>query len=165
VLIAAGMAGALLATALTAVLGLGLTWGGGEGTVSAKDLRRQLALERAKHAQALQGAARQRERAQRAAARAQGLGAESQAEHAVRAAAAAYGVEPGRLLAVARCESTLNPAATNGPYVGLFQFGAPLWDQTPFRDFSRSDPYANALAAAWAFSHGMGGHWPSCGSR
>jgi hypothetical protein len=70
-------------------------------------------------------------------------------------------VSESRLQSVARCESTLNPYATNGQYVGLFQFGAPLWNQTPYRNFSRTDPYAASQAAAWAFARGWASHW-SC---
>lgn len=68
-----------------------------------------------------------------------------------------------RLRAVATCESTLNPRATNGPYVGLFQFGSPLWGSTAYSRMSRTDPYAAALAAAKIFSEGGARHWPVCG--
>lgn len=85
--------------------------------------------------------------------------------HALTLAAAAYGVPVSRLRRVATCESTLNPKATNGRYVGLFQFGTPLWKTTPYRHFSRTDPYAAAAAAAWAFKRGMARHWPLCGRR
>ena len=70
-----------------------------------------------------------------------------------------------RLRRLATCESTLNPTARNGRYLGLFQFGAPLWRTTPHAKFSRTDPYAAALAAAWAFKRGMASHWPLCGRR
>lgn len=85
--------------------------------------------------------------------------------HALRIAASTYGVPLARLRRVATCESTLNPNAANGRYLGLFQFGTPLWRSTPFAKFSRTDPYAAALAAAWAFKRGMAGHWPVCGRR
>ncbi len=85
--------------------------------------------------------------------------------HALRVAASAYGVPLARLGRVATCESTLNPNAKNGRYVGLFQFGAPLWRATPYAKFSRTDPYAAALAAAWAFKRGMASHWPLCRRR
>jgi len=84
-------------------------------------------------------------------------------EHALRLASATYGVSYSRLRSVARCESGLRPHAKGGPYVGLFQFGQPLWNGTPYRDFARSDPYASALAGARAFSLGMASHWPVCG--
>ena len=85
--------------------------------------------------------------------------------HALRIAAATYGVSEDKLRRVAKCESTLNPKARNGQYVGLFQFGMPLWRATPYGKFSRTDPHAAALAAAWAFSKGMSRHWPVCGRR
>jgi soluble lytic murein transglycosylase-like protein len=86
-------------------------------------------------------------------------------DHALRLAAAAYGVPAAKLRRVAQCESTLNPKATNGRYVGLFQFGTPLWKATPYGRFSRADPYAAAAAAAWALKRGMARHWPLCGRR
>lgn len=85
--------------------------------------------------------------------------------HALSVAAATYGVPASRLTRVAHCESTLDPNAGNGPYQGLFQFGSTLWSRTPYRDFPRTDPYASALAASWAFSRGMAPHWPVCGYR
>lgn len=85
--------------------------------------------------------------------------------HALRVASAAYGVSTARLTRVATCESTLNPSAGNGPYLGLFQFGARLWATTPYRDFPRTDPYAASLAASWALARGMDAHWPVCGTR
>ncbi len=85
-------------------------------------------------------------------------------DHALQIAAATYGVSESRLRKVATCESTLNPEATNGPYVGLFQFGTPLWNATPYGDMSRTDPYAAALAAAKTFSEGGASHWPVCGA-
>ena len=85
--------------------------------------------------------------------------------HALTIAAATYGVPVARLRRVAMCESTLNPNARNGRYLGLFQFGTPLWNTTPYRRFARTDPYAAAGAAAWAFKRGMARHWPICGRR
>lgn len=84
-------------------------------------------------------------------------------DHALTIAAATYGVSKARLRAVATCESTLNPMAANGPYVGLFQFGMPLWRSTPYGKLSRTDPYAAALAAAKTFREGGARHWPVCG--
>jgi hypothetical protein len=84
-------------------------------------------------------------------------------DHAIRLGAAAFGQSPDRLRRVAMCESNLTPTAANGPYQGLFQFGAPLWSKTPFAGFARSDPYAAAFAASWAFSRGMDANWPVCG--
>lgn len=128
-------------------------------------LRAQIRRERARHDRLLATTVR-RERSKRRAAVRRALqtgGATGSVDHAIRVGAAAYGVSPSRLRAVAHCESTLNPGATNGPYAGLFQFGTPLWSKTPVREFSRTDPYAAALAAGWAFSRGMSSHWPHCG--
>lgn len=86
-------------------------------------------------------------------------------QHAISLAAATYGVPATKLTRVATCESTLNPTAQSGRYLGLYQFGLPLWHRTPYGAFDRTDPYAAALAAAWAFSRGMHAHWPVCGTR
>ena len=114
-------------------------------------LRRQLAAERRTHKLTVA-----RTRATRAA---------PSVDHALTIAAAAYGVDKAKLRRVATCESTLDPSATNGPYVGLFQFGTSLWHASPYGRFSRTDPYAASLAAAWAFSRGKAGQWPVCGGR
>jgi len=79
--------------------------------------------------------------------------------HALALAAAAYGQPYGGLVRVATCESTLRPWATNGRYVGLMQFGTPLWSTTPFARFPRTDPYASAMAASYAWSRGNRSHW------
>jgi hypothetical protein len=85
--------------------------------------------------------------------------------HAIALGAAAYGVSESRMRSVAMCESGLRPAVAGagGTYQGLYQFGTTLWGQTPYRAFSRTDPYAASFAASWAFSRGMSGHWPVCG--
>jgi hypothetical protein len=70
--------------------------------------------------------------------------------YALRLAAAVTGVPLGELQAVARCESTFNPFASNGRYLGLFQLG---W--SPF-GFSPFDPVANALSAAMTVRHDGG---------
>jgi hypothetical protein len=118
---------------------------------TAQALRAQLRRERALHDRVLEHVRRDR--------------APSTPAEAIRLAAAAYGQSEDRLRGVAECESHLDPAAVNGPYLGLYQFGQPLWDRTPFRDFPRSHPYAAALAASWAFSRGMSSNWPVCGRR
>jgi soluble lytic murein transglycosylase-like protein len=105
---------------------------------------------------------RDRLRAARTAARVAAL-EESSVAHALRLAAASYGVDEARLRSVATCESGLRPHAKGGIYLGLFQFGSALWSTTPYRAFERTDPYASALAASWAFSRGMSSHWPVCG--
>ena len=118
---------------------------------TAHALRAQLRRERAAHERVLDRARRD--------------GAPSEPAEAIRLAAAAYGQSEDRLRRVAECESHLDPAAVNGPYLGLYQFGQPLWNRTPFRGFPRSHPYAAALAASWAFSRGLSSHWPVCGRR
>lgn len=66
------------------------------------------------------------------------------------------------LVRKARCESTLNPYATNGPHAGLFQFRVAYpstWATTPY---ANRDPFSakwNALAAAWMHQQGRGGEW------
>jgi hypothetical protein len=153
----AGALGAVLAAAL-----LGPSPGAGDAATAgergeaalretAADLRRQLRRERTRHERALR-----RERL---------TAARPRAGHAIRVAAAAYGVSAARLRRVAECESRLDSRARNGTYLGLFQFGAPLWSRTPFRSFPRSDPYAAAFAASWAFARGLASHWPVCGRR
>lgn len=68
--------------------------------------------------------------------------------YSIHLAARAYGTNEGEMLQVARCESNLDPFATNGRYAGLFQEGPGFWSATPFASLSRFDPLANALAAA-----------------
>lgn len=116
---------------------------------TSRALRAQLRKERAAHERVLEHVRRDR--------------APSEPAEAIRLAAAAYGQSEDRLRRVAECESHLDPAAVNGPYLGMYQFGQPLWDRTPFRDFPRSHPHAAALAASWAFSQGLSSHWPVCG--
>ena len=67
--------------------------------------------------------------------------------YAIALASRVEGVPESEMLAVARCESTLNPFAVNGKYRGLFQLG---W--SPF-GFSPYDPVANALSAAATVRH------------
>jgi hypothetical protein len=52
----------------------------------------------------------------------------SACEALVRSVASRYGVDPSSAVAVARCESGLNPSASNGgSYLGLFQQSATYW--------------------------------------
>jgi hypothetical protein len=130
-------------------------------------LRAQLGRERARHRSALTRTKRQHRRSlerSRRAARRLAL-KDTGVDHALRLASATYGVSYARMRSVALCESGLRPHAKGGPYVGLFQFGAPLWRATPYGSFDRADPYASALAGAWAFGRGMASHWPVCGRR
>lgn len=150
----------LAATSASLVPAAAFSSDGGAGTtqemtveqaVAANDrLRAQLRRERTAHARMLR-------RYRHAAV------ARPDVRHAIALGAAAYGLPEGRLERVAFCESGFNSNATNGRYLGLFQFGSRLWNATPYRSFQRSDPYAASFAAAWAFSRGMARHWPVCG--
>lgn len=131
-------------------------------TDQATRLRVQIKRERTAHAAQLRRLSGQLVRERKSSRKAlKSVRNSDSASRAIRLAAIAHGVSESRLRSVARCESTLNPYATNGRYVGLFQFGAPLWNQTPYRKFSRTDPYAASQAAAWAFARGWASHW-SC---
>lgn len=79
----------------------------------------------------------------------------------VYAAAAAYGQDGNALLAVASCESGLNPGAYNASSgaSGLFQFLPGTWASTPYGGSSVFDASANANAAAWMWSMGRRGEW------
>ena len=79
----------------------------------------------------------------------------------ITAAANRYGQSPSALLAVARCESNLDPNAYNARSgaSGLFQFLPGTWRTTPYAASSIFDPTANANAAAWMWSVGRRGEW------
>jgi uncharacterized protein YraI len=76
-------------------------------------------------------------------------------------AANKYGQNPQAMLAVARCESGLNPNAYNARSgaSGLFQFLPGTWRTTPFANYSIFDAWASANAAAWMWSVGRRGEW------
>lgn len=119
-------------------------------TVGVDDrLRAELARTRAQ----LRTATRERNQARRAARRVW----RPTVDHAIALASYAYDVPLRDMRTVAACESTFNPYAKNGQYLGLYQFGLPLWSGLAFRNFARTDPYAAALAAAkYVRDHG---HW------
>jgi len=71
-------------------------------------------------------------------------------EYSLRLASAVSGVSYWAMRSVASCESTLNPAASNGRYRGLFQLG---WE--PF-GFTPYDPVANAISAGLTVRHDGG---------
>lgn len=77
------------------------------------------------------------------------------------AAAAAYGQDGNAMLAVAQCESGLNPGAYNASSAasGLFQFLPGTWATTPYAGSNIFDPVASANAAAWMWSVGRRGEW------
>jgi soluble lytic murein transglycosylase-like protein len=77
----------------------------------------------------------------------------------IRRAALHRGVSESWLRAVAWCESRFDPGATNGRYVGLFQFGPVLWGALPYRHRSRFSPKWASLAAALAFRRGLSNQW------
>lgn len=76
-------------------------------------------------------------------------------------AANKYGQSPSAMIAVARCESNLNPNAVNrsSGASGLFQFMPGTWRTTPFASYSIFDPWASANAAGWMWSVGRRGEW------
>lgn len=79
----------------------------------------------------------------------------------ITAAANRYGQSPSAMLAVARCESNLDPNAVNprSGAAGLFQFLPGTWKTTPYASYSILDPWANANAAGWMWSVGRRGEW------
>lgn len=119
------------------------------GESPADRLRAQLRAERAQLRAARRDVARWRA----------ALRSTNDVANGIRLAARAFDIDEGWLMAIATCESQLQPGASNGPYVGLMQFGPALWGITPFKTWRRTDPYAVALAAAWAIDRGLASHW------
>lgn len=77
------------------------------------------------------------------------------------AAAHEFGLDPGYLIAVAHCESTLDPNAVNpAGYYGLFQFDDGTWAAYGYG--SIFDPVAQARTAARLLAAGQASRWPSC---
>ena len=62
---------------------------------------------------------------------------------------------------VAYCESRYHPNSVNtsSGASGLFQFLPSTWGGTPWAGQSPFDPAANAMAAAWLYSHYGPGRW------
>lgn len=62
---------------------------------------------------------------------------------------------------VAYCESRYHPNSVNSDSgaTGLFQFMAGTWAGTPWASQSRTDPVANAQAAAWLYARYGPGRW------
>lgn len=98
----------------------------------------------------------------------------------IQQAAGAYGANASGLLAVANAESSFNPTVSNNwdsnalagtPSKGLFQFIESTFNSMSTQAMSANpsawtgvnrtwmDPMAQALTAAWAFTHGQGSHW------
>lgn len=78
-------------------------------------------------------------------------------------AANRYGQSPADALRVAECESTTgrDPRAYDGSsgHLGLYQFLASTWADTPYAASDPLDNYANANAAMWMWSVGRRGEW------
>lgn len=80
-------------------------------------------------------------------------------QHAIALASATYRVDRHLLDRISYCESTYRPTARNGRYVGIAQFGLPLWNSTAYWAFDRTDPYASALGLAEKIREGGLSHW------
>ena len=81
-----------------------------------------------------------------------------------------YAQYPGlarRLDCMIQLESTWDPGARAGPYIGLAQFDLPTWLETPEGrlGLSRYDPYASIDAMAWGVTHLGWGRWPVSSRR
>lgn len=63
------------------------------------------------------------------------------------------------LLRVAICESTLNPSASNGQYIGLFQFGPDAWSRSGYGQHDRTSAKWASLAAAKMWRMGRKSEW------
>lgn len=85
-------------------------------------------------------------------------------------AANKYGLDPNRMLRIAKCESGFRADAVNTGYTaggghpsGIFQFIPSTWNnmsnKAGFGGASVFDAYSNVNVAAWAFSNGMSGQW------
>ncbi|HEX2241595.1 MAG TPA: transglycosylase SLT domain-containing protein [Actinomycetota bacterium] len=76
-------------------------------------------------------------------------------------AAEEFGLSPDYLVAVAMCESSLNPYAVSpAGYYGLFQFGPITWSE--FGYGSIWDPVAQSRTAARMLADGHHRRWPVC---
>lgn len=81
----------------------------------------------------------------------------------IRDRAAAHGVSGETMIAVAECESSLDPHATNGRYKGLFQLGSPGMEDE-FWEMGYTDIWSawqQADFAALQFARGRSSAW-SC---
>lgn len=68
-----------------------------------------------------------------------------------------YNVSPTRLACLVRRESTNNPNAVSpsGRHFGYTQFDNSTWRETPYRDYSVFNGWANIHAAAYMISIGQ----------
>ncbi len=82
----------------------------------------------------------------------------------ITAAANEFGADPNQLLRIAKCESGLNPRASNGTHFGLFQFNPITYTAYAPRAGAGSDYWNatnNARTAAYMIAHGQASQW-SC---
>ncbi|HET7482272.1 MAG TPA: transglycosylase family protein [Actinomycetota bacterium] len=78
-------------------------------------------------------------------------------------AAAEFGVSGSYMVAIAECESGLDPTAVNpAGYYGLFQFDQTTWASYGYG--SIYDPAAQARTAARLIAAGQSSRWPVCGA-
>ena len=76
-------------------------------------------------------------------------------------AAAAHGVSGAYLVSIARCESGLDPGATNpAGYYGLFQYDQQTW--ASYGQGSIYDAAAQASTTAALIAAGQADRWPNC---
>jgi soluble lytic murein transglycosylase-like protein len=82
-----------------------------------------------------------------------------------------YGVDPGKLKRMAKCESTFNPKAVNSIYGGLYQFSPATWRSTrksmglDADPNLRFDPEEAIKTTAFKIAHGGIRAWPVCGKK
>lgn len=76
-------------------------------------------------------------------------------------AAAEFGISGEWMVAIAQCESTLNPNAYNpAGYYGLFQYDQTTWNAYGYG--SIYDPVAQARTTAELLAAGQSSRWPNC---
>jgi resuscitation-promoting factor RpfB len=76
------------------------------------------------------------------------------------------GGAPSQLRAIALCESSGNPAATSGPYGGLYQFDAQTWASVGGTgDPASASPAEQTKRAEILLSQRGTSAWPVCGAR
>lgn len=84
--------------------------------------------------------------------------------------ATVYNLNLQTLITIANCESRMNPEATNGPYVGLFQFHTNTWISTRTEMGEDPNPVLRTNAeesiktASYKISRYGTRFWPACAS-
>jgi soluble lytic murein transglycosylase-like protein len=79
-----------------------------------------------------------------------------------------YHVDRELLKKIARCESSFNASAENGPYAGMFQFAGQTWTsvRTVLGMDANQDLRKNAeesiRTAAYMIGHGQANAWSAC---